>query len=64
MHRIRQSELPLRGSSHNFVGADQGGVDVSVVGTTNAHTVSAANPRVSREALERGALTRDGTWLK
>lgn len=30
MHRVRQQDLPLRGSSHNFVGADQGGVGVSV----------------------------------
>ena len=29
MHRIRQEDLPLRGSSHNFVGADQGGVGIS-----------------------------------
>jgi Uncharacterized conserved protein, contains double-stranded beta-helix domain len=30
MHRIRQEDLPFRGSSHNFVGADQGDVGVSV----------------------------------
>ncbi len=30
MHRIRQEDLPFRGSSHNFVGADQGDVAVSV----------------------------------
>ena len=30
MHRVRQEDLPLRGSSHNFVGADQGDVGVSV----------------------------------
>lgn len=30
MYRIRQEELPLRGSSHNFVGADQGDVGISV----------------------------------
>ena len=30
MYRIRQEELPLRGSSHNFVGADNGDVGVSV----------------------------------
>lgn len=30
MHRIRQQDLPLRGSSHNFVGAEQGDVGVSV----------------------------------
>ena len=29
MHRVRQDELPHRGSSHQFVGADQGDVDVS-----------------------------------
>ena len=30
MYRIRQDDLPFRGSSHNFVGADHGGVNVSV----------------------------------
>ena len=30
MLRIRQEGLPLRGSSYNFVGADQGNVGVSV----------------------------------
>ena len=30
MQRIRQQDLPLRGSSHNFVGADHGDVNVSV----------------------------------
>jgi len=30
MHRIRQEDLPLRGSSYNFVGADQGNVGISV----------------------------------
>src|SRR5436309_8261402 len=29
MYRIRQEELPLRGSSHNFVGADNGDVGIS-----------------------------------
>lgn len=24
MHRVRQADLPFRGSSHHFVGADQG----------------------------------------
>jgi len=28
MHRIRQDELPFRGLSHNFVGADQGNVGI------------------------------------
>ena len=30
MHRVRQQDLPFRGSSHNFVGADNGDVNVSV----------------------------------
>jgi quercetin dioxygenase-like cupin family protein len=30
MHRIRQDELPYRGSSHHFVGANNGDVNVSV----------------------------------
>jgi mannose-6-phosphate isomerase-like protein (cupin superfamily) len=30
MHRVRQEDLPLVGSSHNFVGAEQGGANVSV----------------------------------
>jgi quercetin dioxygenase-like cupin family protein len=30
MLKIRQDELPLRGSSYNFVGADHGDVNVSV----------------------------------
>jgi quercetin dioxygenase-like cupin family protein len=30
MLRIRQDELPFKGSSHEFVGADHGDVDISV----------------------------------
>ena len=30
MHHVRQEDLPFRGSSHQFVGADQGGASVSV----------------------------------
>jgi hypothetical protein len=29
MYRIRQEELPFIGSSHNFVGADNGDVNIS-----------------------------------
>ena len=31
MHRVRREDLPFRGSSHNFVGADHGDVNVSVL---------------------------------
>ena len=30
MHRVRQQDLPFKGSSHQFVGADQGDVKISV----------------------------------
>ena len=30
MHHVRRQDLPFVGSSHQFVGADQGGVNVSV----------------------------------
>ena len=30
MHHVRQHDLPVVGSSHQFVGADQGDVNVSV----------------------------------
>jgi quercetin dioxygenase-like cupin family protein len=30
MHHVRREDLPLKGSSHNFVGADNGDVNVSV----------------------------------
>jgi len=30
MHRVRQQDLPFVGSSHQFVGADNGHVNVSV----------------------------------
>jgi quercetin dioxygenase-like cupin family protein len=30
MHRVRQQDLPFQGSSHQFVGAEQGDVNVSV----------------------------------
>jgi mannose-6-phosphate isomerase-like protein (cupin superfamily) len=29
MHRVRQEDLPFQGSSHQFVGADRGGVGIS-----------------------------------
>ncbi len=30
MHRVRQEDLPFQGSSHQFVGAENGDVNVSV----------------------------------
>ena len=30
MYRIRQHDLPFQGSSHQFVGADNGDVNISV----------------------------------
>ena len=31
MYRVRQKDLPFRGSSHRFVGADNGDVSVSIL---------------------------------
>jgi quercetin dioxygenase-like cupin family protein len=31
MYRVRQEDLPFQGSSHQFVGADNGGVGISAV---------------------------------
>ena len=30
MYRVRQQDLPFHGSSHHFVGADNGDVNVSI----------------------------------
>ncbi len=30
MYRVRQQDLPFRGSSHEFIGAEQGDVGISV----------------------------------
>jgi quercetin dioxygenase-like cupin family protein len=30
MHRVREQDLPFQGSSYQFVGADQGNVEISV----------------------------------
>ena len=42
MHRVRREDLPFVGSSHQFVGADQGDVNVSVFlfhGLPGVHTL-------------------------
>jgi quercetin dioxygenase-like cupin family protein len=57
MHRIRQDDLPLRGSSHNFVGADQGGVDVSVF---LFHGAPGSGPGPHRHPYDEVQFIREG----
>ena len=57
MHRIRQEHLPLIGSSHNFVGADQGGVGVSVF---LFHGVPGSGPGPHRHPYDEVQFIREG----
>jgi quercetin dioxygenase-like cupin family protein len=57
MYRIRQQDLPFKGSSHQFVGADNGGVDIS------AYLLSAQpgrGPGPHRHPYGRGLWTVEG----
>jgi quercetin dioxygenase-like cupin family protein len=57
MHRIRQDDLPLRGSSRNFVGADQGGVGISVF---LFNGVSGSGPGPHRHPYDEVQFIREG----
>lgn len=37
MYRVRHQDLPFAGSSHRFVGADNGDVNVSVIKAGEVH---------------------------
>lgn len=60
MHRIRQEDLPLRGSSRNFVGADQGGVGVSVF---LFHGAPGRGPGPHRHPYDEVQFIREGRGL-
>ncbi len=60
MHRVRQEDLPFKGSSHHFVGADQGGVGIS------AFLLSALpgrGPGPHRHPYDEVQFIRDGRGL-
>lgn len=63
MHRVRLDDLPFRGLSHAFVGAEQGDVGVS------AYLVTAPpgrGPKLHRHPYDKVVFTqevgRDGLW--
>jgi quercetin dioxygenase-like cupin family protein len=66
MHRIRHEDLPFRGSSHHFVGAQNGDVNVSVFlfnGQPGAGPGPHRHPYDEVQFIQqgRGLWTVDGT---
>jgi quercetin dioxygenase-like cupin family protein len=60
MYRVRQEDLPFQGSSHQFVGADNGGVGIS------AFLLSAApgyGPGPHRHPYDEVQFLREGRGL-
>jgi quercetin dioxygenase-like cupin family protein len=58
MYRVRQDDLPFKGSSHHFVGADNGDVNVSVF-LLNAHPGRGPGPH--RHPYDEVQFVRSGT---
>jgi len=58
MYRVRQDDLPFKGSSHHFVGADNGDVNVSVF-LLNA--LPGRGPRPHRHPYDEVQFVRSGT---
>ncbi len=60
MHRVRQEDLPFRGSSHWFVGSDQGDVGISVF-LLNA--LPGRGPGLHRHPYDEVQFVREGRGL-
>lgn len=60
MHHVRQQDLPFVGSSHQFVGADQGDVDVSVF---LLRALPGAGPGPHRHPYDEIQFVREGRGL-
>jgi quercetin dioxygenase-like cupin family protein len=60
MHRVRQEDLPFKGSSHNFVGAEHGSVGVSAF-LLSAHPGSGPGPH--RHPYDEVQFIREGRGL-
>lgn len=60
MHRVRQEDLPFVGSSHQFVGADQGDVGISVF---LLHALPGRGPAPHRHPYDEVQFVRDGRGL-
>ena len=60
MHRVRQEDLPHRGSSHPIAGADQGAVGVSVF---LFHGQPGSGPGPHRHPYDEVQFVREGRGL-
>jgi quercetin dioxygenase-like cupin family protein len=60
MHRVRQQDLPFVGSSHQFVGADNGHVNVSVFLLS---ALPGRGPGPHRHPYDEVQIVREGRGL-
>lgn len=62
MHHVRQEDLPFVGSSHQFVGADQGDTNISVF---LLHALPGRGPGPHRHPYDEVQFVREGrgTWV-
>ncbi len=62
MHHVRQEDLPFVGSSHQFVGADQGDTKISVF---LLHALPGRGPGPHRHPYDEVQFVREGrgTWV-
>ena len=60
MLRVRQQDLPFQGSSHHFVGADHGSVDVSVFLN---NSLPGKGPGPHRHPYDEVQFVREGRGL-
>jgi len=60
MHRVRQADLPFRGSSHWFVGAEQGDTGISVF---LFHGEPGRGPGPHRHPYDEVQFVREGRGL-
>lgn len=60
MYRVRQEDLPLRGSSHRFVGADDADVNVSIFLLS---ALPGCGPGPHRHPYDETQIVREGRGL-
>ena len=60
MHRVRRQDLRYRGSSHHFVGAEQGGVNVSAF---LFHGLPGSGPGPHRHPYDEVQFIQEGRGL-
>ena len=58
MYRIRQQDLPFKGSSHHFVGADNGDVNVSYFSSMPSR--APGQDRIDTPTTKCSSCARDG----